>query len=297
MPSKKIPLNLVHNESAGGGRHERSKLVELLKRAGYKVTCFSNEPDDIAAALERPAELVVAAGGDGTVAHVAAAARPDGSPIAILPCGTANNIAQALGLGRPLEELVAGWRTASVRPFYPIDADGPWGSRRIIEGIGFGAVEDAIAGLPDKTDRKQARRSYAEALTHANPELLEIRLDEETISDRFPLLEVVTIPLVGPNLALAPGADPFDRKFEICFIRDRSNEREAMAEWLADPDAGMPAPVSIRAAERASIAGQFRRIRINGGIKSTQPERDWDYTRPITLTAASEPLPFLVPGP
>jgi len=182
MPSKKIPLNLVHNESAGGGRHERSKLVELLKRAGYKVACFGNEPDDIAAALKRPAELVVAAGGDGTVAHVAAAARPDGPPIAILPCGTANNMAKAFGLWGPLEELVAGWRTASVRPFYPIDADGPWGSRRVIEGIGFGAVEDAIVDLPDKTNRERARLSYAEAVTHANPELLEIRLEEETIS-------------------------------------------------------------------------------------------------------------------
>ena len=295
MPSKKIPLNLVHNESAGGGRHERSKLVELLKRAGYKVACFGNEPDDIAAALKRPAELVVAAGGDGTVAHVAAAARPEGPPIAILPCGTANNMAKAFGLFGPLEELVASWRTASIRPFYPIDADGPWGSRRVIEGIGFGAVEDAIVDLPDKTNPERARLSYAEAVTRANPELLEIRLEEETISDCFPLLEVVTIPLVGPNLPLAPGADPFDRTFEICFIRDRSDERKAMAEWLADPDAGMPAPLSLRTAERVSIAGQFRRIRIDGGVKSTKPERDWDYTRPITLTAASEPLPFLVP--
>jgi diacylglycerol kinase family enzyme len=297
MPrQRKIPLTLVHNEGAGGGRHDRSALLDLLRRAGYAVTCFSSKPRGIDAAIGRPAELIVAAGGDGTVARVAAAARPEGPPIAILPCGTANNLAKALGGWRPLEELVSRWRTASTRPFYPIDAEGPWGSRRVIEGIGFGAVEDAIADLPDKTDRERACLSYADAVTHANPELLEIRLDEETISDRFPLLEVVTIPLVGPNLPLAPGADPSDRKFEICFIRDRSDEREAMAGWLADPDNGISAPVSVRSAGRASITGQFRRIRIDGTVTSTTPERDWDYTRPITLSFPAKPLRFLVPG-
>lgn len=227
---------------------------------------------------------------------MAAEARPDGCPIAILPVGTANNIAKSLGIEEPLEELVAGWRTGAARPFYPIDASGPWGRRRVIEGLGFGAVEEAIADLPDKTNRAAARKSCAEAVGSTVPEFLELRLEGETIKERFALLEICTIPLVGPNLLLAAGADPHDRKFEICFVRDTSDEREALAEWLAEPDNASPAPVAMRVVERVTISGKFRRLRIDGGVKATGPERDWDYTRPITLTAATEPLPFLVPG-
>ena len=132
---------LVHNEKAGDKRHDRAALVQLLERGGYTVSYFAAKECDLAEALGQPAEVIVSAGGDGMVARVVAHARSDGPPIAILPLGTANNIANSLEIDGSLDDLVASWQGARARPYYPLSASGPWGVRRLIEGIGFGAFE------------------------------------------------------------------------------------------------------------------------------------------------------------
>ena len=294
MPGKKIPLTLIHNETAGDASHGRAWLVDMLTRAGYEVSYHPYKSSAIAAALDAAAELIVVAGGDGTVATVAARARSDGPPIAILPLGTANNIATSLGLGS-VEELVAAWPRGRVRPFYPIDSEGPWGRRRLIEGLGFGAIEEAIADLPDTTDPASACRGYADAVLTDDPEFLELSLDGRTIAEGFAVLEVATIPFVGPNLRLAE-ADPSGREFAVSFIRDTGQERQALAQWILGPKQGTPAPLTMLTAECATLSGRFQRVRIDGKVRTAIEERDWDCRRPIVLTAAAEPLPFLVPG-
>ena len=72
MARKQGRVTLIHNDKAGNGRHRREELVELLEAAGYVVTYFAYKHNDWQKALGRPAELVVAAGGDGTIAKVAA---------------------------------------------------------------------------------------------------------------------------------------------------------------------------------------------------------------------------------
>jgi diacylglycerol kinase (ATP) len=75
---------LIHNEKAGDKRHEREALVELLERAGYSVSYFPAKHCDLGEVLGHPAEIIVSAGGDGTVARVVREARSDGPPIAVL---------------------------------------------------------------------------------------------------------------------------------------------------------------------------------------------------------------------
>ena len=92
---------LVHNQKAGDKRHDRAALVQLLERGGYTVSYFATKECDLGEALGQPAEIIVPAGGDGMVARVVAHARSDGPPIAILPLGTANNIANSLEMTVP----------------------------------------------------------------------------------------------------------------------------------------------------------------------------------------------------
>ncbi len=296
MHGTKTPLTLIHNQSASDASHDRAWLVEMLSRAGYEVDYHRYDPFSIAAALDGAAGMIAVAGGDGTVAQVIARSRPDGPPIAILPLGTANNIATSLGLGPGIEELVAGWRRGTVRPFYPIDSEGPWGRRRLIEGIGFGAIEEAIAELPDTIDHGSACRSYAGAVMTDDPESLELTIDGKTVRERFAVLEIATIPLVGPNLRLTPAADPSDRKFAISFVRDSANERQALAAWILAPRGSAPPPVTLRTATRLTISGRFERVRIDGKVRTASEEPDWDLGAPITLEAAAEPVPLLLPG-
>lgn len=296
MLGTKTRVALIHNAAAGDASHGRDWLLDLLSRAGYEVEYYRHKRSAVAAALDSAATLIAVAGGDGTVAKVAARARPEGPPIAILPLGTANNIAASLGVDGDIERLVAGWRGGTVRSFYPIDAEGPWGRRRLIEGLGFGAIEEAIADLPDTIDHEAACRSYAREVMTDDPECLGLTLDGETIRERFAVLEIAAIPFVGPNLRLAPAADPSGRHFAVSFIRDTVAERRALAAWIVAPRQSEPPPVIMRRAVRATIAGRFQRVRIDGDVHTAAEEPGWDLDVPITLISAAEPVWFLIPG-
>jgi len=61
-------------------------------------------------ALKKPGDIVAVAGGDGTVGKVARRLIGSPTPIAILPLGTANNIANTLDVtGKSLKELIRSW--------------------------------------------------------------------------------------------------------------------------------------------------------------------------------------------
>lgn len=297
MAGKQRRATLIHNEKAGDRRHNRATLVELLERAGYSVEYFPAKECDLGEVLGHPAELIVSAGGDGTVARVVAQAHPEGPPIAILPLGTANNIANSLGSTGAIEDLVAGWPEARARAYYPISASGPWGVRRLTEGIGFGAFEQAMSELPGRLRLKRARELIGKIVIDAPPEHLEIGVEGETIAGRFAIVEITTIPLVGPRLPLAPDADPSNRDLEICFVGDTAAEREGFARWLEAPDSSGAVPASLRRAQRLTIAGQFRRVRLDSKLWDGEPDPRTASAWPVIgIATEPQPLHFLVPG-
>ena len=293
--AEKKRVALIYNENAGSAGESRSDIAELISRVGFSVTCFSNSRQDIEKVLDAPADIVAVAGGDGTVARVAARMRPNGCPLAILPLGTANNIAKSLGIGRPSEALVAAWHIERHMAFYPISVTGPWGRSRIVEGIGFGAIEQAIAELPRKTSFRKARAKYAEAALNAPAEKLKIRIGSEALTGSFSVLEVTKFPYVGPDLCLAPGIDTVHRSFAVCSVGDGVRERRAMAKWLTQPHCGA-APVSMRTASLLEIVGQFRQVRVEGHLwRNKTNGKNGDAAQVVVLEVEPEPLFFLMP--
>src|SRR5262245_1870824 len=109
-------VTLIHNPQAGDEDHSRNQLLKLIRDAGYEVT-YKSSKEDFASALEDPGDLIVVAGGDGTVRRVALESLGTGVPLAILPMGTANNISKSLGITAPAEELIAGWKGARRKRF------------------------------------------------------------------------------------------------------------------------------------------------------------------------------------
>jgi diacylglycerol kinase family enzyme len=296
MARERRRATLIHNEKAGDRRHSRAALVELLERAGYSVAYFAAKQSDLAEALGHPAEIIIAAGGDGTVARVVAQARSDRPPIAILPLGTANNIATSLGIAGPLEEIVSGWQKSRLRPYYPISASGPWGTRRLAEGVGFGAFEEAMHEVPRKLRLKRAREVIRKLVSDSASECLEIGIEGESIAGRFAVVEITAIPLIGPRLPLAPTADPSDRCLDLCFVGDSGAERQAFAQWLDDPEGAETVPVTLRRAQCLTIAGQFHRIRLDSKLWTDEADRVGGKPWPVIAVAAEpQPLHFLVP--
>src|SRR5437773_8069388 len=94
---KLMRVVIVHNSAAGENRYDRDSLVRLITRGGHETTYFASKNAAWKGAIDDRAEVVVVAGGDGTVAEVATSIVGRGVPIAVLPLGTANNISRALG--------------------------------------------------------------------------------------------------------------------------------------------------------------------------------------------------------
>ena len=89
------------------------RLLELAGQLGWEAMVLETKAglnvEAIGAALaRREFHLVLAAGGDGTVAEVMAAAHQRGLPMGIVPLGTANIVAREL-------KLPATWRAATRR--------------------------------------------------------------------------------------------------------------------------------------------------------------------------------------
>ncbi len=94
---------LIHNPAAGRGRGRLQTTLARLRGLGSVpevwATARRGEAEALArAAVERGYDLVVVAGGDGTVNEVVNGLIGSGPPLALLPLGTANVLAIEIGL-------------------------------------------------------------------------------------------------------------------------------------------------------------------------------------------------------
>ena len=108
---------LIHNPKAGDRKHSKKQLMAGLTRCGHQTLCHSVKERDWKKALKKPVDLVIAAGGDGTVRKTAWEIIGSGVPLAIFPLGTANNLARSLGFSAPVDEIIQSFRCGKGRPF------------------------------------------------------------------------------------------------------------------------------------------------------------------------------------
>lgn len=237
-------VTLIHNPSAGAQRAQRDDLVRLLQSEGHDVRYHAATDADWAAAIAEPGDLVAVAGGDGTVARVAKRMGGAVRPLAPLPCGTANNIARALGMrDMPLEQVVRGWKDGRRVKLDLGVARGPWGRRAFVEGIGAGLFACALphvddSGTMDNLDRPDARVAYAlqllrEDLRRCPPVSIRATLDGHDLSGEYVMFEALSLPYVGPNLHLAPDSRPGDGWLSVVLVRHAERDRltEDLKSW------------------------------------------------------------------
>ncbi|MDJ0389204.1 diacylglycerol kinase family protein [Roseomonas sp. E05] len=283
-----METTLFHNPSAGDEGHSPEALLALLQGAGLTARACNTRGDSFREELEAAAGLLVVAGGDGTVGKVATRLENRRLPLAILPLGTANNLARALGSWESPEAFAAGWRMAARRPLNLAYAEGPWGRRRIVEAAGFGAFARAV----ERADRKglkgveAGRAAFRAILSAAEPLRACLTIDGTGREVETLFLEVMNIGLFGPNLPLAPQAEPGDGWLDaISLPPDR---REAMLAWLDAPEAGPPPTESWRG-RRISVDWPRGPIRLDDeSLPQEQP-----FT--ATMEIEAEALQVLVP--
>ena len=238
-------VTLIHNPNAGDDRQPTlGQLDALLREAGYKVRHQSPKEPGWGKALKRPADIVVVAGGDGTVTKVARRLIGRDVPIAVIPMGTANNISKTLGISdMPVTQLIRAWASAQRVTFDAGIARGPWGERYFIEGAGVGLLTTAIPKASKsktlvqlkETDAKvsYAQQLFREHLVDAPAMEIKAAVDGEDISGRYLLLEVLNIQYIGPNLFLAPDVVRNDGEFDVVLVSEKHREklRKHIRHW------------------------------------------------------------------
>jgi diacylglycerol kinase (ATP) len=277
---------LMHNPKAGDKGPSGKKLTRWLEGAGYSVSYQSTRKKRFAEALKKPGELVVVAGGDGTVTKVARHLVGTGTPLAIVPLGTANNIAGALGITGKPKQIIAGLESARPKSIDVGLVRGPWGELRFFEGVGVGLFTEAMCladwkdatgdSHPDQEGPVFARelRFLRRALIDFTPLTWTVTVDGEDVSGEYFLCEVMNTSSIGPQLSLAPKADPADGLLDLVLLDE--GQRERLHNYLIGRIAGNEAPpgLDVRRARQVQIAIGGAAVRIDDRIKraNVRPE-------------------------
>jgi len=218
---------IIFNPTAGRRRPARLwNTVDTLLTHGIRVDVVETRypghgPRLAREAAESGARMVVAAGGDGTIAEVAAGLSGTDVPLGIIPLGTANVFAHEAGLPtnpRMIASCLAGGHT---RLLWPGLVCGPRESRLFVQMVGVGFDASVVHNLSLTLKRWLGRGAYVWQTLRELP-----RYDFPLISPRIDGFDhqaagvIVTKGcLYGGNFMLAPDARWAEPGFSVVLFQ------------------------------------------------------------------------------
>ena len=223
-------------------------LTAQIRAAGHEVTRVLEGHDDPSSAIRSPVDALVAAGGDGTVARAARSLAGSDMPLAILPLGTANNIATSLGINDDPAAAIEAWSRQQVTRIDIGVVTDEQGEHLFVEGVGTGLLAKGIVhgrNHPAKhraadvaAEMSWARGMFLDALDALEPQHSRISIDGEAIEGDYLLVEVLNIASVGPRLRLSAETTPADGMLSlvIAVADDRDAIRAHLRRSWEDDD-------------------------------------------------------------
>lgn len=228
---------LINPISGTRRRHDspdaRRALAErMVREAGATPHVTVTEAPGHAQALAREAlarqdEVVVAWGGDGTVNEVARALRFTPTPLAIVPAGSGNGLAQDLGVPRPPDQALRVALGGAIRHIDMGEVDGaPFFN---LAGVGLDAR--IAARFARRDPGRRGLRAYTEItvreLLRYRPVTYTIEAAGETIVRRALFIALANSRQYGNGALIAPAARLDDGRLEVVVVEARS------LAWLA----------------------------------------------------------------
>jgi diacylglycerol kinase family enzyme len=253
-------VGLVVHPQTVDVRDLHDRLTEAASRQGSVVLpAVETSVEDAGSGatrtlLDAGCDLVLVAGGDGTVRAAASALVHTGIPLGILPTGPGNLLVRNLGIPISVDDAIAVALTGRDRL---LDCGRVGGSRFVVmAGIGLDAA--MVRDAPARTKKALGWPAYVlSGARHVNDPAMRVRFrldDGPWQSRRARMLVAGNVGELQGGLALFPDADPGDGVLELAVLCARSP-----LDWLRVASAVvLRRPGSARGLERH----RFRRLEV-----------------------------------
>ena len=235
-------VRLVLNPTAGEGTHSAEAITNLINKNGYICQCTSSKKK-LLKDIDPETEFIAIAGGDGTIRSTIIKLLDKKlkfkRPIALLPFGTANNIATALKIPEDTNKNIVSWSDYNLKKFDVGQVTGLKKAAYFIESFGFGLFPRLMKNLKkkDTTENKTAEDEFKMALAELlditrnyTPVACKIELDDRVIEEDCIMVEIMNINSLGPHLKLSPEADPGDGFFNVVVVT--ASDRAKMERYV-----------------------------------------------------------------
>jgi YegS/Rv2252/BmrU family lipid kinase len=212
----------------------RARINRIMAEAGWaeplwlETTIADPGAGVTAKALAEGVDLVIAAGGDGTVRECAGAVAGTAIPLAVIPAGTGNLLARNLGLPIDLADAVQvalngrDWRIDLGA--VDVDDDGSNETTGVehrcftaMAGIGLDAA--MVADAPDALKKKVGWPAYVvSGARHVRDRRMRVTLtvdDGEPVKRRARMVLVGNVGALQGGMQLLPGATPDDGLLDV----------------------------------------------------------------------------------
>jgi diacylglycerol kinase (ATP) len=218
-------MALLVNPTSGKGRGLRAGRLAATRLREHGVRVDEVVGSDVADAVERARRAVadgydalVAVGGDGMVHLVLQAVAATGMPLGIVPAGSGNDFARALGLRRDdpaaAADLVA---TGAARTLDAGRADGTWYGGVLSSGFDS-AVNERANGMAWPRGRMRYNLAILAELRVFRAVPFRVHLDGEVVEREAMLVAVGNGPSYGGGMRVCPAAQVDDGLLDVTVL-------------------------------------------------------------------------------
>jgi diacylglycerol kinase (ATP) len=260
-------VKFIVNPVSGNGRTRKvlPHLLSLAKRIGLDFDMQLTQAPEHATELAREHsaefDVVVAVGGDGTVNEVAAGAVKSKAVMGVIPTGTGNDFARALGRLKSLQDYIHRIVDGKVKA---IDTGVLTLNNReliFVNGVGAGFdAEVARESLNVHRLKGLSRYLYAVLKTLAKYKSVQmsIELDDRLLEGKRYLVAVGNGISAGGGFLLTPDARLDDGLLDVCLVSDLSVGRVLrVLPSVLNGSHGKYPEVTMRQAKRIRIKSEM----------------------------------------
>ena len=219
----------IVNPTAGTGfaLAAMCNLEKLMKQKGIEYKTFHTEYPGHATEISKELAAqdkvyaVVAVGGDGTAAEVAAGLCKTGKPMGIIPAGTGNDFIKSVGIPNNPEKALDLMLTRK-----PAETDtGTVNGDFFLNVCGTGFDVTVLDYAESEKKRHRGLTPYflglLKAIFHYQSVRLKIFADEKLIEGRFLVCSIANGCYIGGGIPICPKADPADGRLDLVMIKHR----------------------------------------------------------------------------